>query len=698
MRHQLKLKLIACLSLACSLAWGQNYTTPFTHSLIDEKTYDLLVGESSGEQAYYHILDIAPYERDRLAADYEGLFMESKYVVNLLKSYGIDNATVEQLGKTTTWDGVSASVWEVSPKRAKIADYRDLAAILGQGSQSTDVTAPLVWVEAADSLMVASRDVRGKIAVTDAAASRVHDRLVDAGALGVISFYSPRPLIDPLQIPNSGIRSQKPTFCVNLTARDGYALRDRLLKGEEIEVHVKIEATTEETQIEVPTCVIPGSDPDAEELILSAHLFEGYVKLGANDNISGSMALLEVARTLKRLIDDGLIERPKRSLRFIWIPEFQGSIPWAIKHKDLLERSLCNINLDMVGLWLSKHGSYFCMHRTTMGNPHYLNDVSESFFHYMGATNKAFVATGVGRPEALKPVFSTIGSRDPFYYSINAHYGASDHQVFNDWGVQVPGVILITWPDNFYHTSGDRPEICDPTQLHRAVVLTSAIAYTIASAGVDGAMAIAGEVAANGEKRLSLKLAEDLADLGRAAGEGLATAYRKAVFNQEALTLNEIETLRTVSELAPGEKALETYLDALEDAMKANLSTNKARLEAALKARAGQLGVAVSPKIQLTAEEKAAAKVFPRSTAKVKEYGYGVLSSLSKDLLGKYDLLRGTRLALAHGDDIAKLTVNGNLSVLDIKKMQDAQFPDADSLADILKFMDLLKEAGLVAF
>ena len=144
--------------------------------------------------------------------------------------------------------------------------------------------------------------------------------------------------------------------------------------------------------------------------------------------------------------------------------------------------------------------------------------------------------------------------------------------------------------------------------------------------------------------------------------------------------------------------APQTYLDALEDAMKANLATNKARLEAALKARAGQLGVAVSPKIQLTAEEKAAAKVFPRSTAKVKEYGYGVLSSLSKDLLGKYDLLRGTRLALAHGDDIAKLTVNGNLSVLDIKKMQDAQFPDADSLADILKFMDLLKEAGLVAF
>lgn len=92
-----RFKLICLVGLALSVmtAKGQNYTTPFNHCLLDEKVYDQLVGESSGEQAYYHILDVAPYERDRQASDYSGLFMESKYVVNLLKSYGIDNATVE---------------------------------------------------------------------------------------------------------------------------------------------------------------------------------------------------------------------------------------------------------------------------------------------------------------------------------------------------------------------------------------------------------------------------------------------------------------------------------------------------------------------------------------------------------------------------------------------------------------------------
>ena len=129
------------LSLMMTGLMGQEYTSPFNHSLMNEKFYDLIVGESSGDRAFYHILDIAPYERDRKSEDYKGLFMESVYVVDKLKSYGFADAKTELLGKTKTWDGVSATLWEVSPNTSKLADYRDLAAILGQGSKSAHVTA-----------------------------------------------------------------------------------------------------------------------------------------------------------------------------------------------------------------------------------------------------------------------------------------------------------------------------------------------------------------------------------------------------------------------------------------------------------------------------------------------------------------------------------------------------------------------------
>ena len=685
------------LSLFFTALAAQEYTGPFWHSLMNDKVYDLIVGESSGDRAYYYIMDIAPYERDRKSSDYKGLFMESKYVVEKLKAAGFEDANTAIVGKSKTWDGVSAEVWEVSPNTAKLADYRDLAAILGQGSQNADVTAELVWVGRGTLAEIDAVDLKGKIAVTEASAGRVHNLAVKAGAVGIISYYSPRPLVDPIQIPNSGIRGgDNATFCINLTPRDGYVLRDRLLGGEKITVKAKIETATEETDIEVPNCVIKGTDENAEEIILCAHLFEGYVKLGANDNISGSAALIEVARTLNELIARGEIQRPKRSIRFIWIPEFQGSIPWAQQNKETLQKTLCNINLDMVGLWLSKSQSFYCLHRTTMGNPHYINDVAESFYHYMGATNKSFVATGMGRPDATKPVYSVTGSRDPFYYTINAHYGASDHEVFSDWGVQAPGVIMITWPDNYYHTSGDRPEICDPTQLHRAIVLAAASAYTVANADSNDAVKIATEVAANAAKRMSVKMKVDLTEFSGTNAENFAALYRKARFNQDALLNNETATLATVLELAPESASLKEFVAAMQESVKGTWNANCKGIDAAMKARAAALGIAPLKGITLSAAEKTASKVYPKSTAKVKEYGYGVLNSIPREVMAKYGFDK--RGSVKNGAEIAKLTTTGTNSILDIKKMLDAQFPYTDNLETVTKYVEMLKEAGLVTY
>ncbi len=77
------------------------------------------------------------------------------------------------------------------------------------------------------------------------------------------------------------------------------------------------------------------------------------MKQGANDNKSGSAGILEVARILHTLIDEGRIPRPKRTIRFLWGPEFSGTGPWVESNKDLMEKTLANINMDMVGEWLS---------------------------------------------------------------------------------------------------------------------------------------------------------------------------------------------------------------------------------------------------------------------------------------------------------------------------------------------------------
>ena len=151
-------------------------------------------------------------------------------------------------------------------------------------------------------------------------------------------------------------------------------------------------------------------------------------------------------------------------------------------------------------------------------------------------------------------------------------------------------------------------------------------------------------------------------------------------------------------ELAPNSAALKAHIATLQTLLNEKAQSNGKEIDAAMKTRATRLGTTAPKRVELTAEEKAAAKLFPHATAKVKESGYGVLRNIPKELLTKHQLIKGesARLSLAHSDDIAKLTTSGKLSVLDIKKMQDAQFPDADSLADIIRFIDMLKEAGLV--
>jgi hypothetical protein len=683
------------LLMVSSFIYGQNYTSPFTPqlTLLPDSIYNLIAGESSGEQAYYHILELAPYEKNRTDEDYRGDLHETRYVLDRFKEYGFKQAAVERLGKTKTWDGISASLWEVSPRHTKIADYRDLSAILVQGSATVDTTAQLVWIGRGTEAEINAVPVKGKILVTEAAGAQIQEEAIRLGAVGIISYNSPRPLVDPVQIPNTRIKPNTPVFCINLPPREGYELRDRLLGGDTLVARAITKTQEVETDIQVPVFFIEGTDENAEEVILSAHLFEGYVKLGANDNTSGAAAILEAGRVLNTLIETGAIPRPRRTIRFLWMPEFEGSIPWANSHKDITGKTLCDINLDMVGLWLSRSNSFFCLHRTTFGNPHYVNDVLESIFHYVGATNKGFTATGAGRPEPLKPIFSLTGSRDPFYYSVGAHQGSSDHEVFNDFGVQVPGVMLVSWPDNYYHTSGDRAEICDPTQLRRAVVIAAVAAYSIASAGEDGALKIASEVSSNAVKRIALTEQANARRINAAiTASSLEEAFKRAVFDIEASADNEIATLQSVSELANGSPVLGNYLKEQLNGIKKVKEQSIKNIENTAKAHAALLKSTIKP-VSLTKEEQQASKIVPKATPLARESGYGVIRNiLSADGQSGRNPFRG------NFNEIARLTIGGSRSILDIKKALDAQFPNAESLEEITRFIELLKAAKLVEY
>ena len=654
---------------------------------------DEIIGEVSGETAFNHILEMSAYNRNRPESEYKTTLWEAEYVLQMLNEYRLPGAEIERFEGRPTWDGVKGELWEISPGRKKIADYDDLRAMLASGSQDADVEAELVWVGEGSEQELEGIDLAGKIVVTSASAGRVHNRAVEQGALGVISFDSPRPLVDPIQIPWSGLRGRgdNTTFAFYLPPREGHILRDRLIRGEEISVHAVVDTETYDLDLQVPTCVIPGTDPDAGEIIFSAHLFEGYTKQGANDNISGSAAILEVARALHTMMEEGRIPRTKRNIRFIWVPEFSGTGPWVVKHADLMEKTLCNINLDMVGLWLSKSQSFFNLERTTYGNAHYINDVMENYYRYIGETNRVSLVLS-GRGGYINRIVAPSGSDEPFYYAIEAHYGASDHEVFNDWAVGVPGVMMITWPDHYYHTSEDRPDKCDPTQMKRCSIIAAAAAYTIASAEENMAGKIAGEVFSNGIRRMGHQLQRGLDELGTADKEGFANLYKKARGYINATLLNETETLETVLELSPGNNQLMDYVQKQSRVMKSIAEGQLEVLDQLMKNQAKAFGI--SPvSLKLTDIEKKAMAIVPSATPKVKENGYRGYSSL----LPRSGRSRsGSESGIIANTSEMQRLCNGRYNILDIKILLDTQEGRESDLQALLDHAELLKEAGLV--
>jgi len=306
----------------------QAQLTPFHHwTLLDPAVMDEIIGEASGETAWNTIMETGGYNRDRLAAEYgDGTFYETQYIYDQLVYYGIPGADLVRLPGGEVWDGIKGELWEVSPMRQKLASYQDLRAMLANGSTNADVTAELVWVGMGTEGELDRANVAGKIVVTEGSISAVHAAACgDRGALGVVNIANGRPNFDPLQIPWSGIRSRRggggeSKFGFFIPPREAEALKRRLQAGETITVHAEVESTTQPYELQDPVAYIPGTDPEAPEVILSAHLFEGYVKQGANDNKSGSAAILEVARTLNTLIEEGRIPRPRRTIRFLWGP------------------------------------------------------------------------------------------------------------------------------------------------------------------------------------------------------------------------------------------------------------------------------------------------------------------------------------------------------------------------------------------
>jgi hypothetical protein len=356
-----------------------------------------------------------------------------------------------------------------------------------------------------------------------------------------------------------------------------------------------------------------------------------------------------------------------------------------------MEKTLCNINLDMVGLWLGKSQSFFNLERTTFGNPHYINDVVENYFRYIGETNRTMIAHW---SEQKNRIVAPSGSDEPFYYNIETHSGGSDHEVFNDWGVGVPGIMMITWPDLYYHTSRDLADKCDPTQLKRVSIITAASAYTIANADAEMAGKIAAEVFSNAVRRMGHQTARALDELSKTKADDLTAVYKKVRGYIDGTLINETETVESSLELAPGDAALKASVAVQSAQLKKIAEGQMAVIDQEMKNRAAKFGVPASTLKPGELEKKALA-IIPVPTTKVRENGYEGYSKLMPVLTKEQETEFNQKQGINDRRELERLC-NGRHNVVQIKQMLDAQSSRESGLQAIIDYIGILEKAGLV--
>jgi len=106
-----------------------------------------------------------------------------------------------------------------------------------------------------------------------------------------------------------------------------------------------------------------------EEIVLIAHLC--HPAPGANDNASGSATLAEIACQINTMVTNGLIPPPQRTIRFLWVPEFSGTVPWLkLYDKQRDKRTIhAALNLDMVGESPARIGTPLTIYGQSMSTP-----------------------------------------------------------------------------------------------------------------------------------------------------------------------------------------------------------------------------------------------------------------------------------------------------------------------------------------
>lgn len=443
----------------------------------------LIEQELSGRQAYRYADRIAQYHRIQASPGYREA---ANQIINLLKRDGVDAELVSSparfgdrfLSHKTfqEWECEKAELWIETPVKKRIARFEEEEISLVQRSISTPpegINAELVVIEnAEEDSSYEGLHIEGKIVLVRGNPAVVHALAVEKyKAAGLIFDHLAEfpPLRTRLDLPDTRqytsfwwhSKDEVKSFGFVVSPRIGERLR-KLAMESSVQLNASVTTKLYDGQYENIEYFIPGKKQ--KEILIVSHLCHPYP--GGQDNASGPGTLMEVMRTLTRLIEGGTLPKPELGIRFLMMPEMNGTCAYFHEHPDRIEQTVAALNLDMVGADQQKGGGPLCVEQPPLATPTFVD---------------RFAYELVEKVMRNAANFSGTTKYSTFNYVKTRFSGGSDHYIISDPTIGIPCPMFIQWPDKHYHTTSDKPENLDEAMMEKVGIITALYSYGLAN-------------------------------------------------------------------------------------------------------------------------------------------------------------------------------------------------------------------------
>ncbi len=222
---------------------------------------------------------------------------------------------------------------------------------------------------------------------------------------------------------------------------------DQVPKTLSSKIQFNVVSNSEEVDSENVVAFIKGSEKPDEYVIISSHLdhiginSNGDINNGADDDGSGTVAMLEIAEAFKQAADAG--KGPKRSVVFLHVTGEEKGLLGSQYYTDVapifpLENTIANLNIDMIGR----------IDPEREGDRNYIyligsDKLSTDLHELSEEVNKRFMNI------ELDYTFNDENDPNRFYYR-------SDH--YNFAKNNIPIIFYFNGTHADYHKPGDTPD------------------------------------------------------------------------------------------------------------------------------------------------------------------------------------------------------------------------------------------------